>query len=510
MKKTLLPALLGCALLAGAAHARTANDNEKATAAYYAALVARPQPRLAELALFLRRMPKGGDLHHHYSGSVYAEQYMQFVDNAKHCVYKDTFKLEKAPEIVKAELAKPPKEAKCVSGLDLMADEAAWRELLKRWSSKDFATYGAGQLAPDRQFFQTFERFGDFSRLNYAGAFRDLKARAKAENVGYLETMLKTAPRITDAAFDTSVRTLIKGKDFTGLEAALKARREQLLQDGDFQKEIRKYMDAVAADSKDIDDTDFTLRFHAYATRNYTPAEVFSSLVSGFEMAKQNGKVVGVNIVGQESLAMPMHDYALHMRMIGFLKSLDPGVKVSTHAGELAMGDVPPEGLQFHIAEALGTAQADRIGHGLDIAHEDNAEQLLERMANGLPRTQDMPKGAPPVPVEINLTSNAFISGVEGAAHPVTLYRKYGVPIVISTDDAGVTRHTLSHEYLLFASRYKPGYAELKRISRNSIEYSFADVGTKRQLLRQLDERFAAFEEQVARREARLAARAKK
>jgi hypothetical protein len=47
------------------------------------------------------------------------------------------------------------------------------------------------------------------------------------------------------------------------------------------------------------------------------------------------------------------------------------------------------------------------------------------------------------------------------------------VPYVISTDDAGVTRHTLSNEYVLFASRYKPGYAELKKTSYNSIRYAF-------------------------------------
>ncbi|WP_216593427.1 hypothetical protein [Sulfurospirillum barnesii] len=33
--------------------------------------------------------------------------------------------------------------------------------------------------------------------------------------------------------------------------------------------------------------------------------------------------------------------------------------------------------------------------------------------------------------VEINLTSNAFILGVEGAKHPYPLYAAYGVPLVI-------------------------------------------------------------------------------
>jgi adenosine deaminase len=196
---------------------------------------------------------------------------------------------------------------------------------------------------------------------------------------------------------------------------------------------------------------------------------------------------VGVNIVGQESTNVSMRDYALHMKMFRFLKTLYPDVKVAMHAGELAMGDVPPEGLKFHIDQALNVAGADRIGHGIDLAHEANAPAILRTM-----REKD-------IPVEINLTSNAFINGIQGENHPVTLYRKYGVPYVISTDDAGVTRHTLSQEYVLFASRYKPGYAEMKKTSYNSIRYAFLPAGDKARLTRQLDARFAAFEAEVAK-----------
>jgi len=175
------------------------------------------------------------------------------------------------------------------------------------------------------------------------------------------------------------------------------------------------------------------------------------------------------------------------MKMFRFLKTRYPDVKVAMHAGELAMGDVPPEGLKFHIDQALNVAGADRIGHGIDLAHEANAPAILRTM-----REKD-------IPVEINLTSNAFISGIQGENHPVTLYRKYGVPYVISTDDAGVTRHTLSQEYVLFASRYKPGYAEMKKTSYNGIRYAFLPASDKARLTRQLDARFAAFEAEVAK-----------
>jgi adenosine deaminase/adenosine deaminase CECR1 len=218
-------------------------------------------------------------------------------------------------------------------------------------------------------------------------------------------------------------------------------------------------------------------------------------MLAGFKAASNSDKIVGVNIVGQESQAVSMRDYTLHMKMFRFLKSVYPDVKVALHAGELALGDVPPESLQFHIDQALMLAHANRIGHGIDLAHETNVVGIMNKM-----RADD-------IPVEINLTSNAFINGIKGENHPITLYRKYGVPYVISTDDAGVTRHNLSNEYVLFASRYKPGYAELKKASYNSIRYSFLASADKARLTRQLDQRFASFEAGIAALDKKAATR---
>ena len=85
MQKKLTSLALGAALaMSGTAYAATAtatpSANEAATARHFAALVAGSQPRTAELSLFFSMMPKGGDLHHHYSGAIYAEQFLDWVD----------------------------------------------------------------------------------------------------------------------------------------------------------------------------------------------------------------------------------------------------------------------------------------------------------------------------------------------------------------------------------------------------------------------------------------------
>ena len=75
--------------------------------------------------------------------------------------------------------------------------------------------------------------------------------------------------------------------------------------------------------------------------------------------------------------------------------------------------------------------------------------------------------------MEINLTSNAVILGVEGDNHPFELYRQYEVPLSLSTDDEGVARIDLTHEYQRATQTYNLSYAYLKELSRNALAYSF-------------------------------------
>jgi adenosine deaminase/adenosine deaminase CECR1 len=485
MQKTLLTVALSLALAANAnARPTAAKANEAATARHYAALIAGSEPKTAELTMFFSQMPKGGDLHHHYSGALYAETYVDFLDKQGYCVNKQTYRIETDKAVVDAERAKPARERNCLASADVYADDFTYRELLQRWSSKDFHNHGALQAPPDRQFFQTFGYFGPVSNANFHEGLVEIKERAIGENVSYIETMFKMSPFVVNKDFDAQAWQ--NARDDKAFEAQMRAWMTQLDQDQKFNQSIADFTAKIDEAAAGIDDERFTMRYQTYVLRLLNPSQVFSSMLAGFKAASKDSKIVGVNIVGQESQMVSMRDYTLHMKMFRFLKSVYPDVKVALHAGELALGDVPPEDLQFHIDQAVNLAGADRIGHGIDLAHETNAAAIMQRM-----REKD-------IPVEINLTSNAFINGVEKQNHPVTLYRKYGVPYVISTDDAGVTRHNLANEYVLFASRYKPSYAEVKKASYNSIRYAFLPAADKARLTRQLDERFARFEAEMA------------
>jgi adenosine deaminase/adenosine deaminase CECR1 len=150
------------------------------------------------------------------------------------------------------------------------------------------------------------------------------------------------------------------------------------------------------------------------------------------------------------------------MEMLKFLASVAPEqLNIALHAGELTLGLVPPEELRFHIREAVEVGQARRIGHGVDIAYESDALELLKEMRE---------RG---VLVEICLTSNDVILNVRGDDHPLPLYLEAGVPVTLATDDEGIARIDLTHEYLRAALTYDLGYRELKTMARNSLAHSF-------------------------------------
>jgi len=144
------------------------------------------------------------------------------------------------------------------------------------------------------------------------------------------------------------------------------------------------------------------------------------------ELVQADARFVGLNLVMPEDWYVPMRDFDLHMNMIDYLHGVYPRWHISLHAGELAMGLVPPEGLRFHIRESIERGHAERIGHGVSVMDENDSLGLLKEMAQRK------------VLVEICLTSNDLILGVEGANHPLRPISATEVPVALATDDEGV------------------------------------------------------------------------
>lgn len=488
MKHALLT-LCAAALIAGPASARdtgAAAKNTAATRAYFARLIAGDQPRLAELGLMMNMLPKGADLHHHYSGALYAETYLDWLGRKGYCMYTADA-AAKGQQPYRINTAPNGAGPDCATADAIRANNDLYRQMLMRWSDKDFGNHSHDQPPPDQNFFDTFGYFGPVSNQFSNEGLNILKQYAKAENVQYLETMYKSAPITDNAQLAPAIDALTPASSDAQIEAAFTAYADFLASDAGAKKQVADYVAMVARDAAGIDDADFTMRYQTYAVRLLPPAKVFSMLYNGMAADVASPLLVGVNIVGQESTIVSMRDYSLHMKMIRFLKKRFPQARLAMHAGELTVGVVPPDGLRFHIREAVEVAGAERIGHGVDIAQESDAVGLMALLK------------AKNIPVEINLTSNQFILGVQGAEHPLPVYLKHGVPFVISSDDPGVSRNMLSGEYALFASRYKPSYDTVKKAAYDSIRYSFLTQEEKTAQLRTLDRRYARFEAEMAK-----------
>jgi adenosine deaminase len=204
-----------------------------------------------------------------------------------------------------------------------------------------------------------------------------------------------------------------------------------------------------------------TVRYLYQVLRGFPHESVFAEILLGFELASSDPRFVGLNLVMPEDWYVPTHDFREHMAMIDYLHGLYPKVHISLHAGEITAGVVKPEDLSYHIRESVERGHAERIGHGVSVMLEKDAVGLLKEMAERN------------VLVEINLTSNDQILGVGGDDHPLHAYMKYGVPTAICSDDEGVARSDMTHEYLRAVEEQHLSYTDLKRMARQSLEHSF-------------------------------------
>jgi hypothetical protein len=454
---------------------------EKKVASYFETI----RNKESFLRQFFQDMPKGADLHHHYSGAVYAETYLQYVEEKNLWVNRLTFEILDQPP--------PTKERDIWSKVNSLKSDGYWevakREIIKLWSVKD---YNNNASPADEHFFSTFGDFYIPKDSTYRIGLLEIKERAKKENTFYIETMLSAikfdSTLQNENALNYKLLELQMGKDTAAVQEYL-ATILKSIPSKSIDKIITKYNRSIQTwhDTLKIDDEDFKLRYLNYVNRTADPVTIFKNLLVAFKSDIMSKLIVGVNFVAPENNEKSIRDYWLHMQMFKFFHELYPTVRYSLHAGELVLGLVKPEDLTWHIHDAIYTAHAKRIGHGVDIMYETGSDKVLKFMKQN------------EIAVEINLSSNDFILGVKGDKHPFLIYNKYDVPIVICTDDAGILRTDLTQQYVVLAMNYPQiSYSSIKKYVFNSIQYSFLDDSLKNVLKKKLESRFAEFEMHIA------------
>ncbi len=456
----------------------TASDTSQERRTSAAFDLAYAQGQLA-LTAFVVRMPKGADLHTHLVGAVYAETFLKdaaedrlCVDPATRSLLKSTGQGSDAPVC--------PQGAVFASAA--FRDGKLYDAMIDAFSMRSFVP-STGVSGHD-QFFATFDRFGALDNKAHGGEWLDeLATRAAAQNEQYLEVMI-TPPFMRAATLgyklgwpaSSPIAALAASSAPAAAMGAsweeLAALREKLLAGG-LRDEIatdREQIDGNLADRKRIERCgraipapacSVEVRVLYQVLRAFPPQQVFAQTLLAFEVASADPDVVGINFVQPEDAYLAMSEYHRQMLMLDYLHSVYPRVHITLHAGELALGLVPPAGLRFHIREAIDLGHAERIGHGVDVMEETDAGLLLRDLA------------ARHIMIEMNLTSNDVILGRRAATHPLPEYLRAHVPLALSTDDEGVSRIDLTHEYTRAALDYKLNYQDLKRSARTSLEHAF-------------------------------------
>ncbi|MFT4824474.1 MAG: hypothetical protein ACJAUG_001980 [Halioglobus sp.] len=394
---------------------------------------------------FLFRFPKGGELHTHLDGAVYAESYIRWAAEDDKCINLGTYTIDMPP--CDASVSRP-------KVADIQYDPAMVSDIVDAFSVRN---YEFGNQSGHDQFFSTFGRYLAASTGRQGSMLAEVTARAERQNTHYLELMVSYgmagARELTDT--DKTIAELLVDPMLNELVAQTISFTDQAEQE--WRGELGCSPDA------DTQGCAVEVRYLAQVIRAFPLDQILMQTLLAFKLIDQDSRFVGLNFVAPEDAPLTLRDYEAQMRIIASVARHFPQVTsgISLHAGELALPLVAPKELLNHIHQAVYMAGATRIGHGVDVIYETNALALLKHMA-----TEE-------ILVEINLTSNAVILEVDGDEHPFELYRAYGVPMALSTDDEGVARIDLTHEYQRATQTYNLSYAYLKELSRNAIAYSF-------------------------------------
>ncbi|ETO92524.1 adenosine deaminase family protein [Legionella oakridgensis] len=400
------------------------------------------------LYAFFKEMPKGGELHYHLAGGAYPEAMLNLAQKHGYCLDTKSFSILKSTELCKGIMAS-----------DLLSQPWVYEQTIRAWSMKDFIP---GKESAHDHFFSSFYKFMPIVADFRPQLLAEIMQRAANQHELYLEIMI-----LPDNAQSANYGALLKDIPSLNDKKKLLLSNKKFLDNNkhtinESRRILQQARHELHCDTQPQQPVcNLTVKFQYYILREQPLDQVFAQALNGFIAASQSPDIIAINLVQAEDGIISLRDYRHQMQIINFLHETYPNVHIALHAGELSPKAVSPDALNFHIHDAVFTGKAERIGHGVDIAYEHNAEILMNHMAKK------------PIAVEINLTSNQEILNISGVNHPLRYYLLHQVPVVLSTDDEGILRTDLTRQYVEAVLHHGLDYQTIKTINRNALTYSF-------------------------------------
>ncbi len=404
------------------------------------------------LTEFLNDIPKGGDLHHHLSGAVYAESYINYAAEDGDC-FDATFTIVPPP----CDIAKGRSPA-----ARAQTDYAFRNQTIDALSARNFApTTGDPSILV--HFFKTFFKFDLVVNRHWGEELAEVAHRAAIQHEIYLETILGVDKGASidlgdKVGWNDNFDTMRHALDAAGMPRIVaQARRDLDAGERDMRKILR-------CDSSSPDPgCDVTLRYQHFVLRAFPKAQAFAQMQAGFEIAAADPRVVSINPVQPQEDYIPLKDFELQLRMFGYFHRLYPNIHLSMHAGELFLGVTRPEEMYdtAHIRDTIDIGHAERIGHGLDVLSEPDPQGLLAEMARKHILVED--------PIYIHELIGPGVVGSD----VLPIYLNAGVPVSLATDDEGGARSDMTQTFRRAVEGYHIGYPMLKTLVRDSLEHAF-------------------------------------
>lgn len=404
---------------------------------------------------FLYAMPKGGDLHNHLSGAAFPEWWYELAlaQEARGFIYYTKIKINNCRAYGTDEFGRDP-----------------YLLLFRNIQESKYRQLGDCEKSE-------YRRLQDLNQTQKAAWLNSLKLDTPHE--GRDEFFQTHWQRLNDLFFNHELMAeiLVRNMQAFGREGLAYLEVDVtpvgMNPDGSFinPEQVYDYYLARLA-QKDALATGVTVRFHYALLRFSDNAEKDLENMYRF-VDKHRDRYVAIDMVGRED-----NDKGHPLRFLSTLRRLRsefPDIELSIHAGEV---DEPNR----HIRDTL-LLGANRIGHGVNLLTDPDTLLL---MRHG------------PYLVEINLVSNLLLEYIdEYRQHPFPELLRIEVPVALSTDDRGMWDSNITDEFFVAVKEFNLSWAEVKRLSENSLQYAFVQSAEKTKLLENYHRRIEAFEKKM-------------
>ncbi len=221
-------------------------------------------------------------------------------------------------------------------------------------------------------------------------------------------------------------------------------------------------------------DPDFDVKFIPAGARSSGRERMAQTLRVVVDLRQKNpNRIVGFDLVEEEDRTntnLFFIEELLTARREAALRGVS--LPLYLHSGETNWA----ENENLYDAVLLG---ASRIGHGVALFKHPLLMQIVK--ARG-------------IAIEVCPISNQILGYVPDLRnHPAVHYINAGLPVVLSPDDPGIMRHSLSHDFYAAFMAWGLDLRSLKQLAMNSLLHSAMSPDEKRRALASWDRRWAVF-----------------